>query len=254
MSAETPLWPAGVGRLVLEEIDSTNAEALRRAAKGEDGPLWILARRQTAGRGRRGRAWSDPAGNFAASLLFPPGGDIAHAPLRGFVAGLALLDALSALAALDAGRLRLKWPNDLLLDGGKLAGILVEGAGQGRLIVGIGVNLTAAPDPQPGAAFAPVALASACPPPAPETLLAHLAPAFARREAQLLAEGFGALRADWLARAAGIGGPILARLPDREVAGIFETLDPTGALILRRPDGVAEVIAAGDIHLSGQPA
>src|SRR5918997_1594879 len=115
-------WPAGIGREIFEVLDSTNAEALRRAAAGDAGPLWILARRQTAARGRRGRAWSSPAGNFGATLLLRPEGQPA---LRSFVAALGLFDAMVAVT----GRPELfaiKWPNDVLLSGGKLAGILLE--------------------------------------------------------------------------------------------------------------------------------
>src|SRR6187431_982931 len=115
-------WPAGVGREILETVDSTNAEALRRAEAGETGPLWLLARRQTAARGRRGRAWASPEGNFAASFLLRPPGQPA---LRSFVAALGLHDAMVALTG-RADLLALKWPNDVLLAGGKVAGILLE--------------------------------------------------------------------------------------------------------------------------------
>ena len=136
----SPVWPEGVDRIHLAETDSTSAEAARRAS---DRPTWILADRQTAARGRRGRAWSMPQGNFAASLAWRPGGTPADHALRSFVAALALHDALTAFGVRD---LSLKWPNDVLLAGAKLAGILLEGSGDGRLILGIGVNLVIAPD------------------------------------------------------------------------------------------------------------
>ena len=110
-------WPAGVGREILGELDSTNAEALRRAAGGAAGPAWICALRQTAARGRRGRAWAMGAGNFAASLLMrPPGMNGVALAQRSFVAALGLLDAMVAVT----GRpelFALKWPNDVLLGG-----------------------------------------------------------------------------------------------------------------------------------------
>ncbi len=136
-------WPAGIGREIHASLDSTNAEALRRAAAGEAGPLWIMARRQTAARGRRGRAWSAPEGNFGATLLLRPPGDRA---LRSFVAALGLFDAM----AMVTGRpelFALKWPNDVLLSGGKLAGILLEAVNGGALAIGLGVNLASAPEP-----------------------------------------------------------------------------------------------------------
>ena len=134
-------WPAGVDRVILEEVDSTSLEATRRAPTV---PTWIMARKQTAAKGRRGRAWSMPPGNFAASFAWRPGGDPARMALRSFTASLALHDVLTAMGA--AG-LSLKWPNDVLLNERKLAGILLEAPQPGLLILGIGVNLTAAPDP-----------------------------------------------------------------------------------------------------------
>ncbi|MCX8507888.1 MAG: biotin--[acetyl-CoA-carboxylase] ligase, partial [Rhodobacteraceae bacterium] len=156
MSAECDLWPEGYARHVLAEVDSTNSEAAR-LAPGLTRPTWIMARRQTAARGRRGRVWISPAGNFAASLLMRPSGDAAQAALRSFIAALALADSLADLSGPRA-HISLKWPNDVLLNGGKVAGILLEsvgqGAGLGHLVIGIGVNLVAAPPPEavePGA-------------------------------------------------------------------------------------------------------
>ena len=109
------------------------------------GPTWILALRQTAGRGRRGRAWTDPAGNFAATLVMRLDEPPARLALRSFVAALALHDALAAATGLPQG-FALKWPNDVLLNGGKLSGILLESPGAGVLALGIGVNLRHAPE------------------------------------------------------------------------------------------------------------
>ena len=183
-------WPEGVARHILPEVDSTNAEALRLGAR-LSGPAWIMARRQTAGRGRRGRAWTDPPGNFAASLLLHPDAPAEAAARTSFAAALAVHDALS-LACGPAARLALKWPNDVLLNGGKVAGILLESSGTGgrvqTLVVGIGINLLAAP---PAAAVEPGAL-----PPVsvaaetghrltPEEMLDLLAPAMAQRPQDL---------------------------------------------------------------------
>ncbi len=228
---------------MLEEVDSTNAEALRQADE-LDGPCWILARRQTAGRGRRGRAWADPPGNFAASLAMRLDEPPARMALRSFVAALALRDALCALTGLGDA-FTLKWPNDVLVNGGKLSGILLETGPQGLLVVGIGVNLRAAPPADAEALFSPVALhAETGITLDAETLLDHLAPAFARWEDRLRREGFAPLRAAFLAHAARLGERIEARTPSVTRAGRFETIDASGALVLATREGHVTVPAA----------
>jgi BirA family biotin operon repressor/biotin-[acetyl-CoA-carboxylase] ligase len=245
-------WPAGLGRLALAEVDSTNAEAARLAAAGA-GPCWILADRQTGGRGRRGRNWDSPRGNFHATLLTYPPGPPAAIALYSFAAALALREALVALTGLP-GAFALKWPNDVLLNGGKLAGILLESARQGgrvsHLAVGIGVNLIAAPDPAmvESGALRPVSLlAETGLRVRPEALLDRLAPALATEEARLAAEGFAPLRRDWLSHAARRGEPVTARTQTETLTGIFEDMDPTGALILATPLGRRSIPAA-DIY------
>ena len=223
---------------MLEETDSTLDEARRR---GGPGPTWIMARMQSAARGRRGRAWRMTPGDFAATLILPvPEGQRAMAR-RSFVAALALHDAL--LAAAGPLALTLKWPNDVLLSGGKLAGILLEALGPRTLAVGIGVNLAAAPDAgdlEPGAR-APAALPMPVP---PEVLLDHLAPAFARREGTLAAQGFAPIREAWLARADGIGAPMRARIGGEDLAGAFEGIDGEGHLVLATAAGRRHLPAA----------
>lgn len=246
MNAAPPPWPAGYAREILDEIDSTNAEALRRAP-ALTAPLWILARRQTAGRGRRGRGWTDPSGNFAASLAIRLDEPPARLALRSFTAALALHDALQSLTGLGAA-LRLKWPNDVLLNGGKLSGILLESAGQGGLVLGIGVNLRHAPPADPDAAFPPVALRpEAGFDLAPETLLSHLAPAFAAWETRLQTWGFEPLRQAFLAHAARLGEEITARTLTDSVTGRFETIDGAGNLVLSTPKG-PRTIPAADVY------
>ena len=245
-------WPEGVGRIVLPEIDSTNAEAAR-IAPWQAGPVWILALRQTRGRGRRGRAWSDPDGNFAASYLSRPEGPPDRLALRSFVAALALHEALITVTGRPEA-FALKWPNDVLLHGGKLAGILLEslgphGAQAGHLTIGIGVNLRHAPLPEDGAT-PPVSLMDETGTDlAPETFLDILAPAFARWEGQLVTYGFAPIRTAWLARAARLGHPITARTVADTFEGIFEGIDEAGALILREAQGVQR-IAAADVYFS----
>jgi BirA family transcriptional regulator, biotin operon repressor / biotin---[acetyl-CoA-carboxylase] ligase len=228
---------------VLDEVDSTNAEALRRAPSLA-GPCWFLARRQTAGRGRLGRRWTDPSGNLAASLALPLDEPSARKALRSFVAALALHDALGALTGLS-GAFALKWPNDVLLNGGKLSGILLETGGEGMLVVGIGVNLRSAPEPDAEALFPPVALRVATGfDIGAETLLDHLAPAFAHWENRLRSEGFAPLRAAFLDRAARLGERVQARTPAITHEGRFETIDTDGALVLATSKGRVTVPAA----------
>jgi BirA family biotin operon repressor/biotin-[acetyl-CoA-carboxylase] ligase len=233
-------WPQGYDRVVLSEVDSTNAEGLRRApALG--GPTWILALRQTAGRGRRGREWSDPAGNFAASLVIPQPGPPAEMALRSFTAALALREALVRLTGVEG--FALKWPNDVLLNGGKLSGILLES--QGAVVIGIGVNLRHAPPADPAAAFAPVSLrAETGHDIAPETLLDALAPAFARYEAQHRTFGFEPLRRAFLAHAARLGDTIEARSLRETVTGRFDDIAADGALVLSTAQGLRHIQAA----------
>lgn len=248
-AAEGKDWPAGYGRIVLAEVDSTNAEAARRAADLTR-PTWILGLRQTAGRGRRGRPWADPAGNFAATLALRPDETPDRMALRSFAAALALHDALSLVTGRGAA-FTLKWPNDVLLNGGKLSGILLESSGQGgrpgMLAIGIGVNLLHAPDRggvEPGALQPVSVLGELGLTIAPEALLEALATAYAAREAQFRAHGFAPIRAAWLDRAARLGEEIVARTGRGEWRGRFETVDEAGNLVLSGADGRMSLPAA----------
>ena len=237
---------------MLAEVDSTLTEAAR-IAPSLTGPEWILALRQTAGRGRRGRAWADPTGNFAATLVLQPLNTPAAAALRSFVAALALFDACVAVTGRVEG-FSLKWPNDVLLNGGKLAGILLESSGRGKgtthLAIGIGVNLAEAPpkaDVETGA-LRPVSLFSETGALVdPESFLTHLAAAYARYETQLNTYGFEPIRTAWLARAAKLGQVITARTGNVETTGTFETVDGSGNLILNTASGRVSIPAA-DIY------
>ena len=234
---------------MLGEVDSTNSEA-QRLAPGLTQPTWILARRQTAARGRRGRAWVSPEGNFAATLVMRPQGEPSTAALRSFVAALALADALETVCGPGA-TVTLKWPNDVLLNGGKVAGILLESAGSAgqvsHLAIGIGVNLIAAPPKEAveEGALTPVSVQGETgiriP---PEEFLTYLAAAFARWEGQLVTFGFGPIRTAWLARAARLGQPIKARLPGETVEGTFETIAEDGELVLTTSQGKRHIPAA----------
>ena len=232
----------------LDEVDSTNAEARRRADVGERGPLWITARRQTAGRGRRGRNWETGAGNLAATYLAHTGKPPAEAAQVSFVAALAVADL--AMAFVPAALVSLKWPNDPLIAGRKAAGILVESgphaAGGLWLAVGCGVNLATPPDvaDRPATAFAEHMRR---PPPDPLDALGVLAESFERWRDLWERLGFPPIAEAWTARAHGLGEPCTARLPGETIEGVAEGLDADGALRLRTVSGAVRRITAGDV-------
>jgi BirA family biotin operon repressor/biotin-[acetyl-CoA-carboxylase] ligase len=237
---------AGARLFSYETIGSTNAEGLALARSGEHGPLWVVAQRQTAGRGRRGRVWVSEPGNLHASLvLTDPSPPDRRAELS-FVAALALHDALGARIPGLAARLVLKWPNDLLIDGCKFAGILIEGEGD-TAVVGVGVNCTHHPV---GTDFPATDLATAGLRATPDKVFEALSGAMVKRLAQWdRGAGFASIRADWLARAAGLGQDIKVALTEGTRVGRFETVDERGCLIIRLPNGTTETIAAGDVLL-----
>jgi len=241
-------WPAGYALLEFDEIDSTNEEARRRAASGEKGPLWIVAKHQTSGRGRRGRSWQSPTGNLAATLLLRPDRSAAECAQLSFAAALAVSDMLAALA--PQADFTLKWPNDILAVGRKIAGILLESesGANGRiawLAAGIGVNLASYPD---DTEFLAIALATlGVLPPDPKDALLHLAAAFAKWYDVWRAQGFLPVREAWLSRAAGLGKRIRARLAKEEIKGVFQGIDDSGALLLGLPGGVSRAISAGEV-------
>ncbi|MBV9509829.1 MAG: biotin--[acetyl-CoA-carboxylase] ligase [Caulobacteraceae bacterium] len=233
--------------LQLDEVDSTNAEARRRAEGGETGPLWIMALRQSAGRGRRGRVWDTGLGNLAATLLDTSDRPPAEAAQVSFIAALAVSDL--ARRVLSAERVSLKWPNDLMIDGAKAAGILVESGrrddGRLWLAVGVGVNLVHAPDlpDRETIAFAAAGAAAL----SPLEALEMLAVAFEAWSLVWRDDGFPAIAKAWTARAYGLGRPCLARLGSEDVEGVAEGLDGDGALLLRLAGGAVRRISAGDV-------
>lgn len=244
-------WPAGTERRVLASVDSTNAEAAR-IAPGLSGPAWIMAHEQTAARGRRGRPWANPKGNFAATLVLQPGASPDLLAMRSFVAALALQDAFIAVSGRPQS-FALKWPNDVLLNGGKVAGILLEtltGAGQPwPLAIGIGVNLRSAPAPEQveEGAVAPVSLLSETGAAVtPDEFLDQLAPAYAMWESRLTTYGFAPIRDAWLQDAARLGETITARTSRDTWQGRFETIDANGAMVLITARG-RQVIPAAEI-------
>ena len=246
-----------------DAVGSTNALALERAMAGDPGKLWVVSKKQESGRGRRGRAWATPEGNLAATLLKVLDHDLQHAATLGFVAGLALADALDAIApnarisvGVDGGsgqgvkRFELKWPNDVLASGAKLAGILLESTllGQGRLAIaiGIGVNVVAHPTDVPYPATSLASLGAGVD---AETLFLALSDAWSENE-RIWAGGRGlaAIRKRWLARAAGLGSEVAVRIEGNVVRGVFETIDEDCRFVIRDAKGETVKIAAGDVH------
>jgi BirA family biotin operon repressor/biotin-[acetyl-CoA-carboxylase] ligase len=238
---------AGTRLVSHDDIGSTNAEALGLARGGERGPLWMTARSQSVGRGRRGRTWVSEPGNLYASLLLTEPSPPERFPELSLVAALAVHDAVAGRVPGLAGRVLLKWPNDLLIDRNKFAGILVEGEGA-ALVVGIGVNCAHHPA---GTEFPATDLATAGVRTSPESLFTQLSAAMLARLSQWdRGAGFAAVRADWLAHAAGVGKPIRVKSGDGELAGVFETLDESGRLVLRLADGTMRAVTAGDVFLA----
>lgn len=235
----------------LDEVDSTNAEALRRAADGERGPLWIMARRQTRGRGRSGRVWQDGAGNLMATLLLEPRCPPAALHQLSLLTGVAAHDAIAAFVLPQRPGLRLKWPNDILLDRAKLGGILVESsifAGIPLAAIGIGVNIAHAPD-VPGRHTATLASVSEAPP-LPGAFLSALD---ARLSYWLGIWAAGAhfddIRSAWLERAGPIGEPLTIQHGGEISAGSFAGLAVDGALLVQDRDGTVTRMTAGDVSL-----
>jgi BirA family biotin operon repressor/biotin-[acetyl-CoA-carboxylase] ligase len=237
--------------LIFEDLDSTNAEARRRAEAGERGPVWLLARRQNAGRGRRGRAWEAGKGNLTATLLLTLDKPPLEAAQLAFVVALAAARTIASYV--PASILRLKWPNDVLIGEDKVCGMLIESgpaAGGGLwLAIGVGINLMSYPRgvERPATAVAEHLRHDVIRPPTPDEALAVLAADFESILALWREQGFEPIRRAWTRMAAGIGGPCTVRLDSDTVSGVAEGLDADGALLLRLPDGDLRRITAGDV-------
>lgn len=249
-----PALPAGYGLIALPEVDSTNAEAMRRARAGEADRTIVWALEQTGGRGRRGRAWKTGAGNLACTLLLRP--DVAPnvAAQLGFVAALAIADM--AVALLPEATVRVKWPNDVLVDGRKVSGILIESmAGVGGRIewvaVGMGLNLVAHPlDTETPATDLAAAGAGVVP---PGRALSLLIDRFDHWLVAWQAGGFESLREAWLERAWRLGETIRVRLERETMEGRFAGLDRDGVLVLELSSGLKRYVAAGEVFPVGGP-
>ena len=247
--------PPGYALIAFDEAGSTNDEARERAAGGASEGTVVWARVQRAGRGRRGRSWVSPPGNLYFSVILRPACEARSVAQLSFVAALAVLDLVDGLVP---GRARCKWPNDVLVDGGKVAGVLLESAlGPGGrvdwVVLGIGVNLASHPGlqgPVPSTSLADAGAMTL----APEEALSSVLAALARRRREWETQGFAAVRSAWLARAHGLGGPVTVANGDRRLAGVFEGLDEGGALVLAQAGGERLSIAAGDVFFGDAEA
>ena len=241
--------PASLPKVeTLATTDSTNAEAKRRALAGQRGPLWLRADAQTSGVGRGGREWHSPVGNLFTTLLTPFAGEVRDAALMSFVACLAVSETLDFFVPPD--RVTLKWPNDALLDGKKVAGVLLEAGGEANarwLAVGIGINLAHKPEE---ARWPPIALADVVRAPTAMQAQDVLAARFDHWQARFEADGFAPVRAAWMARAARLGERIEARLANATHSGTFQGIAEDGALLLAADHGDMR-IAAADIYFPG---
>ncbi|KRR11891.1 biotin--[acetyl-CoA-carboxylase] ligase [Bradyrhizobium valentinum] len=249
---------AGYKLAAFDQIGSTNAEAMVRARDGESGPTWFATTEQTAGRGRRQRAWVAPRGNLASSILEVMDVSPAVAATLGFAAGLSLESALQKLsieanmrrAGTEPLQFALKWPNDVLAERQKLAGILLEAeavAGNRlAVVVGIGTNVVAAPEGTPTPATSLAALGVQV---GAEELFKALAEAWVEfRGIWDNGRGFGEIRKLWLERAFGVGERVAIQTGTTKVEGTFDTIDDTGCLIVRTADGRRMPITAGEVY------
>jgi BirA family biotin operon repressor/biotin-[acetyl-CoA-carboxylase] ligase len=247
MQLDPSVAAAGFRLIIHETIASTNTEVCALARAGERGPLWVIAKEQTAGRGRRGNSWISEPGNLYASLLLPDvppsrAGDLT------FVAALAVYDSVAELAPNMAVPLALKWPNDVQLGNAKVAGILIE-AENSWAVIGIGINCAHHPAQIPNVTdlnSSGIAVSL-------EQLFAALSKNILIRLQQWdKGNGFGTIRQEWLGACPGVGHPILVRLPTQELTGKFENIDDKGHLMLRLHNGRIETIAAGEVFGLGQ--
>jgi BirA family transcriptional regulator, biotin operon repressor / biotin---[acetyl-CoA-carboxylase] ligase len=251
ISSPSPKLPTGYRLVRMETVDSTNAEARRRALAGEPGPLWIWSQRQSQGRGRGGREWISRHGNLFASLLIAVNCPLRVAGQLALLAGIITFDTIAKLIAYEGrSEILLKWPNDILLAGEKVAGMLLEnvgGANDNRsiVVIGTGINLASHPEnlPQPAVSLATYGM-TVTPADALEMLAATTHEWLGR-----WGEGscFPTIRRAWLDRAGPTGRPLTVRVGSQEAEGVYGGLDSDGALRLLMPDGGEYRVTAGDV-------
>jgi len=242
--------PAPFDLVDLDTVASTNDEAMARAGQGA--PAWTIIRAvsQSAGRGRRGKSFASPAGNSYTSFILRPRGGPEHAAQIALVAGLAVAEAIAQLAP-DLPEPACKWPNDVLVGGHKVCGILVEASSSGdrvdHVVVGIGINLVSHPEIV-GLRIADLACLGA-PDIARDRMLEALATCLHARFELWQNSGFSALRQAWLARAAGLGRPVRIEDGNRELSGELVDIDGEGALVLAGPDQTRHRVVSGSLYL-----
>jgi len=234
-------------------VDSTNLLAAEFARSGDPGRLWVVADEQMAGRARRGRNWISTAGNFYATLVLVDDFGPDQAATLGFVAGISLMEALDQLvpqSVLAAHPIQLKWPNDVLADGAKLTGMLLEymhlGGKRNGILIGIGINVILAPAGLPYAATSLRQIGADC---SPADVFRALSHAWVDNYS-LWARGanLDAIRSSWLQYAAGVGQKVCITVNGVVMSGIFETIDSNCHFILRKDNGQKISIPAGDVH------
>lgn len=242
--------PAFFQPIYLDSVTSTNDDVKHRARDGAPEGTLVVAGEQRAGRGRAGREWTSKPGNLYMSLLLRPQCDAPTAAQISFLAAIALSSAIAQLGP-DLAPVH-KWPNDVLIDGAKISGILLEssarsGGGVDWLVLGMGVNVAHHPvDAGQAATSLHAQGVSDC---TPATLLAVLAPGLLHWLEVWQSGGFAPLRHAWLARAGGLDGPIRVRLPKEEFTGIFRDLDDNGSLLVEQTGGTLRTITAGEVFL-----
>lgn len=237
--------------IALGDVGSTNDEARARLAELDRGPFVVTGKRQLSGRGRRGRNWVSPIGNLYASFTMVPDAPLIRLPELSFVSALSVCEMARELTGRDE-KIRCKWPNDVLAGDAKLCGILLETAaladGRFAVISGIGVNVVSSPPdtPYPATALADLGFAGS-----PGEALGALSRQMVHWTAIWTTDGFGPIREAWLERVSGLGDPIVARLPDREIEGRFVGMAEDGALMLETGAGDVLRIAAADVFRPG---
>lgn len=241
--------------VALGDVDSTNLECLKRARDGDPGNLWVTANRQLQGRARRGRNWvSEPGNLFASLLLVDPAPPTALATLPMAVA-VAVYRAISWVLPQGAAKATIKWPNDVLIGGAKVAGVLLESEtlpdGKPAVVIGCGIDVVQAPDE---VMYPATTLRAAGASASAEEVFARLCQTMGEELGVWNAgRGVSAVREAWLEHAEGVGKPITVKLPYETISGIFKEIDQSGCLVLVDEDKTTRTIAAGDVFFR-QPA
>jgi len=247
---QQPQIPEPFNLIALDTVGSTNTEAKSRADDGIDAApdfTLIWAKEQTAGKGRRGRSWTSPPGNLYTSIILRPDAPVAELSAYSFIAAVAVVEALEDFSP-TSHQIHCKWPNDALVNGKKVAGILMETASGDSsrakwLVVGMGLNVETYPQ---DTAYPATSLNVEGWDTSVEAILGRYCERFLHWSRAWEAEGFDAVRRTWLAHGIGQGEPIRVSLGDGDVAGIFEDVDETGALIINEA-GTRRRITAGDV-------